>query len=116
MKTQQGETGAPDKSEIVRCTSCRAAISGVLARCPYCGQRTTGAEQKISKLELSMSARIKASERGLRSQCKQCGKATLPETPLCAKCEAKDRVRRKIIFWALVAVVFITLYLTITNL
>jgi predicted nucleic acid-binding Zn ribbon protein len=111
MKTQQGDTGAPDKNEIVRCNSCRAAISGIVSRCPYCGQRTTGAEQKITQLELSMSARMKASERRLRSQCKVCGKATLPDTPLCAKCEAKDRIKTKIIFAVLIVAVIIGLYL-----
>ncbi len=111
MKMQQGD--APEKNEIVRCHSCRAAISAVVSRCPYCGQRTTGAEQKISQLELSMNARMKASERRLRSQCKVCGQATLPDTPLCSKCEAKDRIRTKIIFTGLIVVLIIGIVLFI---
>ena len=104
MKTQEGDVGASDKNEIVRCNSCRAAISAAVSRCLYCGQRTTGNEQKISQLELSINARTKASERRLRNQCKVCGKPTLPETPLCSKCEAKDRLKNRIIFWVLLAI------------
>lgn len=111
MNRQHEDTGTPDKNEIVRCGSCRAVISGSVSRCPYCGQRTTGAEQKVTQNEISASARIKASERRLRSQCKVCGKATLPDNPLCAKCEARDRLRTKIIFSVLIVVVIIGLYL-----
>ena len=105
MKTQ-GDTDTPE-NEVVRCNSCRAVISGIVSRCPYCGQRTTGAEQKVTQYEISQSARIKASERRLRSQCKVCGKPTLPDTPLCEKCEAKDRLRRKIIVGSAIIVLIV---------
>lgn len=98
-----GDIGASDQNEIVRCNSCRAAISGIVSRCPYCGQRTTGSEQPISQLDLNTSARVKASERRLRNQCKVCGKAILPEETLCSNCEAKDRLKTRIILILLIA-------------
>jgi predicted nucleic acid-binding Zn ribbon protein len=109
MNIKPEDVGASEKKEIVRCSSCHSAISSELSRCPYCGQRTTGAEQKVSQLELSMRSRQKASERRLRNQCKLCGKAILPDATLCSKCEAKDRLRSRIIFIALVVVIILGL-------
>jgi predicted nucleic acid-binding Zn ribbon protein len=108
MANRSNDLGPPIQRELVRCNACRAAIPESLQRCSYCGQLTTGTEQKVSALDITYERLERRSERRARYQCKVCGKAVAPKLEICSSCEASERNKtRLIIALAVLAVIAI---------
>jgi hypothetical protein len=80
-----------------------------LFRCPHCGQVTTGSEQKVTQLGLSMQMKARAKERKERGVCKKCGKLAPPGETYCSACKSTPQPMTLILIVAGIIVVIMIL-------
>lgn len=69
------------KYDLIQCRSCGSAVVESLSRCPYCGRRIAGHEQKLTKEQLKQQQAEQQKQRKTQDpgkkkwmECEQCGR------------------------------------------